>query len=105
MSEHTGSYILNDVLCTLSRQTFFKLLPLETRRSLANQILGIGLSYDCNECEILDGVGSSVGICEHCGTNIPAGEMLCNECADYFDDENEDKNYDDDDDYDEDDEY
>ncbi len=98
MSEHTGSYILNDVLYTLSRQTFFKLLPLETRRSLAKQILGIGLRYDCNTYEILDGIGSPLGLCEHCGTNIPVDEMLCRECADdYFEDEDEDEDYEEDD--------
>ncbi|OON96497.1 MAG: hypothetical protein ATN31_01750 [Candidatus Epulonipiscioides saccharophilum] len=97
MSNHTGSYMLNNVLCELSNQTFFALLPLETRRSFAKRIMNIGTRCDCNEYEILEDVGRSVGLCEHCGTHVPVGEMLCNECADYFDDNDEAYDYDEDD--------
>ncbi|TSJ81474.1 MAG: hypothetical protein NMK33_03195 [Candidatus Cardinium sp.] len=63
MSNHSGSYQLNDVLILLDSYQFFETLEKEKILSLIKGIQKIGEEYDSNNGEILDGIGKKLGIC------------------------------------------
>ena len=66
MSNHDGSYMLNEVLILLEKRGFFSCMkPSETKKFIKS-ILKIGNEYDCNDGEILEDIGESLGICYCC---------------------------------------
>lgn len=66
MSNHAGSYQLNDVLKLLHAYRFFDTLEKERILSFIKSIVEIGNAYDCNNGEILDEIGKELGICYYC---------------------------------------
>lgn len=66
MSNHTGSYMINDILKTLEKISVFEILGREKSRSLVLDILEISTQYDCNPGEVLQDIGEKIGICYHC---------------------------------------
>lgn len=73
MSNHDGSYILNDVLqyldndCTTSLGNAFRTMQAKDRAKFFNDILNIGTNYDCNGGEIMSFIGGKYGFCYYCG--------------------------------------
>ncbi len=83
MSNHSGSYMLNDVLCTAKDMNIFETIGREKARKFALEIIKISRQYDCNYGEILDNnVGQEVGICYCClaETDDIDDDGLCKEC-------------------------
>jgi hypothetical protein len=66
MSNHSGSYMLNDVLFLLERENVFKTLGPDTTRRIAAEIVKLSDEYDCNAGEILDEIGPRIGLCYYC---------------------------------------
>lgn len=75
MSNHAGSYMLNEVLQylendhTTSLGHAFSNMPARDRTEFFNEILKIGRSYDCNDGEIMSFIGHKYGFCYYCGEN------------------------------------
>ena len=82
MSNHSGSYLLNDVLNALRQRGVFELLGVHATRRLVRDVLIIGEEDDCNSGEILDGLGKVVGICGYCERDADDidDEDLCAQC-------------------------
>jgi len=66
MSNHSGSYMLGDVLELLDENKIFEMVGKDETLSLIKDIIRISDRYDCNPGEILDGVGERLGICYYC---------------------------------------
>ena len=82
MSNHAGSYLLNEVIEILDEAKVFDLLGQERSQELILKILHHALrDYDCNAGEILEGYEARFGICHYCKS--PAEEIqhgLCSAC-------------------------
>jgi hypothetical protein len=63
MSNHAGSYLLNQVLHLLEERGVFRQMGQEAARRLVLDIEKLSRRYDCNSGEILDGIGGRLGIC------------------------------------------
>lgn len=82
MSNHDGSYMLNEVLKLLDRYEFFNTIGKGKTHSFISQILKLSQHYDCNEGEILEEIGKKLGICYYCGnyaSNL-AEDGVCLKC-------------------------
>lgn len=67
MSNHSGSFMLNNVLRLLDdHYNFFATLNKEETLKFVKKIIQIGISEDCNDSEILDEIGKKLGICYMC---------------------------------------
>ena len=80
MSNHQGSYLLNEVIGILDEASVFDLLGQERSQALILKILHHALrDYDCNAGEILEGHEARFGICSYCKS--PAEEIQDGLCA------------------------
>ncbi|MBY0526855.1 MAG: hypothetical protein K2R98_25910 [Gemmataceae bacterium] len=69
MSNHAGSYLLNEVLHLLEQRGVFTALGSEAAQRLVLDILELSTRrYDCNSGEILEEIGGRLGICSWCLT-------------------------------------
>lgn len=66
MSNHMGSYMLNNVLHLLDEKNVFQLLGREKTLELLQGINRIGCEYDCNDGEILETIGEKLTVCYIC---------------------------------------
>jgi recombinational DNA repair protein RecR len=66
MSNHAGSYLLNEVLRLLEERGVFTQLGRKEAQRLVLDIVQLSHHYDCNSGEILDEIGQRVGICSWC---------------------------------------
>lgn len=66
MSNHSGSYMLNDVLKILEQESVFQFLGKEKTQKLIFDVLKVSNQYDCNPGEILEDIGEKIGICYCC---------------------------------------
>lgn len=66
MSNHTGSYLLNEVLIKLEEENVFKMLGEEKTLTLIREIIQCSRRYDCNADEILYNIGKKLKICCSC---------------------------------------
>lgn len=82
MSNHSGSYMLNNVLEVLEEEQVFVQLGREKSIRLVQRIVGMSFGYDCNRDEILDGIGARLGICRGCVKADPIlTDGLCHDCC------------------------
>ena len=81
MSNHQGSYMLNEVLQEIHQRGLLAQLPREEMQQLILRILTISTEYDCNKPEILEGLAIPFGLCRCCSraTEEFVGEM-CPAC-------------------------
>ena len=79
MSNHSGSYMLNEVLHLLEERGLFALMGPQDAQRLVLDILKISRQYDCNSSEILDEIGERLGICLLC--LAPKSELIDGVCA------------------------
>jgi len=84
MSNHHGSYMLNDILKLLDQSSVFEALGRQRTQTLVLEIIKISLDDDCNPGEILKGLGERLGVCYYC--REPANEFddnvdICKECS------------------------
>lgn len=66
MSNHSGSYMLNEVLSIAKEMGVSDSIGKEAFRKFALKLVKIGYNYDCNSGEILDNFGEELGICYCC---------------------------------------
>lgn len=82
MSDHTGSYMLNDILKLMDDEQVFNLLGKEETQKFIRKMLQISCrSYDCNAGEILDGLTDRFELCYSC--QAATGDLsdgLCRAC-------------------------
>ncbi len=82
MSNHTGSYLLNEVFSILIREKVFEPLGRETTQQIVLEIVNTARQkYDCNYGEILEDHAQTLGICLYCLK--PADKLkhgLCRDC-------------------------
>lgn len=81
MSNHTGSYMFNEVLKAAAEAKIFERLGREDTKVFLKIIFTVGSDYDCNPGEILDDIGENLGVCYCCQKfDVPLKEGLCDEC-------------------------
>ncbi len=79
MSNHAGSYVLNEVLRLLEERGVFAQMGPEAAQKLVLDIVERSREeYDCNPGEILDEISQRLGICDHCLT--PKAELIDGTC-------------------------
>ena len=82
MSNHSGSYMLNDVIEILDRNQVFSAMEKPTAQMMIKEIIKMATNkYDCNQGEILDGYAQQFNLCYSCladTTNLEDG--LCAVC-------------------------
>jgi recombinational DNA repair protein RecR len=81
MSNHSGSYMLNEILKMLEKESIFEYLGKEKTQKIVFDIINMSYQYDCNPGEILEDIGERVGICYYC--KRPADEFcdgVCKKC-------------------------
>jgi len=83
MSNHSGSYMLNEVLRKAKEMGVLEQIGKEKTIEFTLALVEIGGSYDCNDGEILDGISEELGICYYCMK--PSDDLkhgLCKDCRD-----------------------
>jgi len=81
MSNHSGSYMLNNVLRTAKDIGIFEVIGKDKAREFALELTKIGNHYDCNDGEILMDIGEELNICYCClGESDVFEEGLCKSC-------------------------
>lgn len=87
MSNHSGSYMLNEVLCTAKDMGIFEGIGKEKARKFALALIDIGEDYDCNNGEIFEDIGKELGICYCCLKEKSEIDYsgLCKDCGGDFD--------------------
>lgn len=80
MSNHGGSYMLNEVLQYLEGDTTplghaFRTMLARDRAKFFNDILKIGRGHDCNDSEIMSFIGRKYGFCYYCRENKEPPKM------------------------------
>ncbi len=81
MSNHSGSYMLNEIIVLMGKYKIFENLGKDETYALVRDIIEISSNYDCNRGEILDGIGRELGICYSCmKQNKIFKDGLCSEC-------------------------
>lgn len=67
MSNHTGSYLLNEVFSILIREKLFEPLDREATQKIVLEIVNIARQkYDCNYGEILEDHAQTLSVCLYC---------------------------------------
>ncbi|OOM09419.1 hypothetical protein [Clostridium saccharobutylicum] len=87
MSNHSGSYMLNEVLCKMKSMDILKEIGKEKSHEFALAVIKIGRRYDSNNGEILEDVGRELGICYCCLEETYELDYsgLCKDCGGEFD--------------------
>ena len=82
MSNHSGSYMLNEIISLLNREQVFDFWGKErTQRIVLEMLSRATREYDCNPGEVLEGHGATLGLCYCCKS--PADNVvadLCQKC-------------------------
>ena len=82
MSNHSGSYMLNSVLHSLDELGVFTFLGKDKTNILMDELCALSYDYDCNPGEILEEIGTKLGICYGCWKHKSELEYgVCEECA------------------------
>ena len=87
MSNHSGSYMLNEVLCTAKDMGIFDDIGKEKAQEFALRVIEIGDDYDCNNGEIFEDIGKELGVCYCClkKSDDISFSGLCKDCGGDFD--------------------
>ena len=81
MSNHSASYLLNEVLHLLEQRGVFDLLEKQRTQELVLEIIRLAGRYDCNPGEILDEIDQRLGICSYCLTSqLDLVDGICSAC-------------------------
>jgi len=82
MSNHGGSYLLNQVLKMMDNYHMLEKLDSGHRQKLIKDIVKMAYhEYDCNAGEILEGIGKRYQICYMCLSQKDLGDdEICADC-------------------------
>ena len=81
MSNHSGSYMLNEVLSLLEEEGVFEVWGKAKTQEVTRKIVQVGYDYGCGSGEILENIGARIGLCYCCtksASNLKDG--LCRTC-------------------------
>jgi hypothetical protein len=82
MSNHSGSYMLNEILNLLNQEKAFASFDQSKKQSIIREIIKIATTeYDCNSGEILESLTDEFEMCYCClksSNNLEDG--LCENC-------------------------
>jgi hypothetical protein len=82
MSDHTGSYMLNDMIQMLDDEQVLETIGLPKTQQVITKLVRIATrKYDCNSGEILEGHTDRLHLCYCClaiATDLESG--LCQSC-------------------------
>lgn len=86
MSNHSGSYMLNNVLHKIKDMGIFESIGKKKSHEFALEVIKIGRHYDCNNGEILESIGNELGICYCCLEETYELDYsgLCKDCGGEF---------------------
>jgi hypothetical protein len=85
MSNHTGSYMLNEVLQLMEQRGVFAQIGREATQQLVVDLVRLSSQrYDCNAGEIIEEIGERLAICSCCLSAKPdvGDDGLCQSCRD-----------------------
>ena len=81
MSNHSGSYMLNSVLCIAEEMGILETIGKEKSHEFAMKLIKLGGRNDCNDGEILERIGERLEICYCClEKKYDFEDGLCKEC-------------------------
>ena len=87
MSNHSGSYLIQDVLTVIEELGFFKNIEKQRISNLCKKIALMAMcNYDCNPGEMMDKISPKYGICYHCWDVVSDNEKnddfhgFCRKC-------------------------
>ena len=82
MSNHSGSYMLNDTLRAFFDLKIDEKVGHDTTIEFAKRLLKISDYHDCNIGEILDGLNHKLPLCYYCTEESDSlnDEYLCPKC-------------------------
>lgn len=81
MSNHWGSYMLNEALETLEQLSIFEQVGPEKTQQVVAKFLAIASGNDGNRHEVLEQIGERLRICYECAKYSDALENgLCADC-------------------------
>jgi len=83
MSNHAGSYMLNEMLQLMEQRSVFEKIGREASQQLVLEIVKLSDRYDCNAGEILEDLGERLAICSFCRAVRPDVQNSgCGVCRD-----------------------
>ena len=87
MSNHSGSYMSNQVISIAKDMGIFEVIDAEKLHQFALEIIKIARRYECNNSEILDDAGKRLGICCCCLKESYELDYsgICRDCGGEFD--------------------
>lgn len=82
MSDHSGSYMLNDIIQMLDDEQVLETIGLQKTQQVITKLVRIATrQYDCNAGEILEGHTDRLHLCYCCLANTTDLESgLCRSC-------------------------
>lgn len=81
MSNHSGGYMLNDIIGILREAKVFNLIGEEKTRKMIIKIVKVAQEHDCNTGEILDGHTDEFNLCYCClSSSSDLEDGLCLKC-------------------------
>ncbi len=81
MSNHDGSYLLNEVLRLFEERGLFPTQATPAIQQILSDVVRLADEYDCNSHEILSGLGERFHVCESCTNPCEALEDgRCQSC-------------------------
>jgi hypothetical protein len=82
MSNHSGSYMINEILSLFHQEEVFDKIKFKTMKKLLKGINKIASSEDCNPYEMYEDIGSELGYCSQCDTlyKTPFDGVKCQPC-------------------------
>ena len=87
MSNHSGSYLIQDVLTIIEELGFFENIEKQKISNLCKKIASMAMGhYDCNPSEIMGKMSPKYGICYHCWDVVSDNEKnydfhgFCSKC-------------------------
>jgi hypothetical protein len=88
MSNHSGSYLLNNIITIMDGYQIFDVLGREKTQQFVIEIVKKAQRQDdCNPGEILDGLGEKLGVCYYCLK--PANEFIDGLCLNCYEPDDE----------------
>ena len=81
MSNHSGSYMLNSLLTMIERESYFSDIGPEKTADFLSHVRALVWDHDGNSGEVLDGIGTRLGICYQCWQRCEElSHGVCPEC-------------------------
>ncbi|MGL4362446.1 MAG: hypothetical protein ACRCSG_04085 [Cellulosilyticaceae bacterium] len=82
MSNHDGSYLMNDMLALMMEFKMFENISSEEKKDFFDKLLIMIQQNDCNSGEVLEDIGEELGVCYYCfGIKDSFEDGICIDCC------------------------